>query len=225
MGKVLKNIHWLIIGLAIFNIFSLWSEKSEQITTLKDQVTAMDNDLIVKRKNKIKLQAFFKDIDEAKDRIERVAIQIEKSQQQLPSDLNDGEIIGFISRKADELNIREVNLSPDEKDEDRGFYSVRKYNLKAKGTYVQFLILFENISEYKRILNVGRVKFGRSPGLQRSRFQLIDGEIQILAYRYNVGYKEDRGIDAINEKLKNKNNPKANSGNNPTQNNDNNEGA
>lgn len=201
MGTIIKNIHFLIIALGLFNIYTLWEEKSEMITNLTDQVAVINNSIETKKRNKKELQNFFRDINEAKDRIERVALEIEKAQQQLPADLNDAEVIGFITRKADELNIREINISPEMKDDDKGFYSIRKYNFKAKGTYVQFLILFENIADYKRILNIGKVVFNRNNVQQRSRFQVIDGEIQVWAYRYNTGYKEDRGIEEIDKNL------------------------
>lgn len=204
MAKLIKNIHLLIIGLGLFNLYNLWLDKSEKIENAASQVEALNNTIAIKKKNKKELQEFFRDIEEAKDRIERVAQEIEKAQQQLPSEINDGEIMGFITKKADELNIREINIAPDIKEDDKGFYFIRKYILKAKGTYVQFLILFENISEYKRILNIGSVNFSRLNTLQRSRFQVIDGQIEILAYRYNTNYKEDRGLDAIDKNLKDK---------------------
>lgn len=209
MGIIIKNIHFLIIALGLFNIYTLWEEKSEMITNLTDQISVINNSIETKKRNKKELQNFFRDINEAKDRIERVALEIEKAQQQLPADLNDAEVIGFITRKADELNIREINISPEMKDDDKGFYSIRKYNFKAKGTYVQFLILFENIADYKRILNIGKVVFNRNNVQQRSRFQVIDGEIQVWAYRYNTGYKEDRGIEEIDKNLGAARSPKA----------------
>lgn len=199
MASLIKNIHYFIIALGLFNLYTLWTEKSERVEALTGQVEGLNAGIVLKNKNKKELQEFFRDIEEAKDRIERVAQEIEKAQQQLPSDLNDGEIMGFINKKADELNIREINIAPETNEEDKGFYSIRKYVFKAKGTYVQFLILFENISDYKRILNIGKVNFSRLNTIQRSRFQVIDGQIEILAYRYNTGYKEDRGIEAIDK--------------------------
>lgn len=204
MAKLIKNIHFFIIALGLFNFYNLWLDKSEKIENNKSQTEALTNSIEIKKKNKKELQEFFRDIEEAKDRIERVAQEIEKAQQQLPAELNDGEIMGFITKKADELNIREISIAPDIKEDDKGFYFVRKYIFKAKGTYVQFLILFENIADYKRILNIGGVSFSRLNAVQRSRFQVIDGQIEILAYRYNTNYKEDRGIESIEKSIKEK---------------------
>ncbi len=122
----------------------------------------------------------------------------------MPTEINDGDVINFVTKKADELNIREVNITPTLELEDKGFYKIKKYIFNAKGTYVQFLILFENIADYKLILNIGKVEFSRNSLLQRSRFQIIDGQFEILAYQYNPEYKEDRGFDKIEQQSKGK---------------------
>ncbi len=112
MAKLIKNIHFFIIALGLFNFYNLWLDKSEKIENNKSQTEALTNSIEIKKKNKKELQEFFRDIEEAKDRIERVAQEIEKAQQQLPAELNDGEIMGFITKKADELNNTppEINL-------------------------------------------------------------------------------------------------------------------
>ena len=37
---------------------------------------------------------------------------------------------------------------------------------------------------------------------QRSKFQLIEGEFTLEAYKYNSAFKEDRGIDQIEKEFK-----------------------
>jgi Tfp pilus assembly protein PilO len=204
MGALVKNLHFLIIAMALFNIFNLWSEKTEILDGLIVQTDSLSNTVKNKEKSKKEINKFFTDINEAKDRIERVASEIEKIQQQLPTEVNDGDVINFVTKKADELNIREVNITPSLELEDRGFYKIKKFIFKAKGTYVQFLILFENIADYKLILNIGKVEFSRNSLMQRSRFQIIDGQFEILAYQYNSDYKEDRGFDKIEQQSKGK---------------------
>ncbi len=204
MGAIVKNLHYLIIALALFNIFTLWSEKNEILEGLIVQTESLSTSIKNKEKSKKEINKFFTDINEAKDRIERVASEIEKIQQQLPAEINDGDVINFVTKKADELNIREVNITPSLDLEDKGFYKIKKYLFKAKGTYVQFLILFENIADYKLILNIGKVEFSRNSLMQRSRFQIIDGQFEILAYQYNTEYKEDRGFERIEQQSKGK---------------------
>lgn len=196
MEKILKNIHWAIIIGALINIGMYYMDIDEKINEIHNQQESVRTNLLKAKKTKKEISAFSKDIDEAKSRIERVAQEIERTQQLLPSEVSDTENIGLLRKMADDLNIKEVSILPAQ-DENRGFYIARKYKFKAKATYLQFLIMFEKISENKRILNISELVFHKLSQPQRSKFQLIDGEFQFEAYRYNAGFKEERGIDKI----------------------------
>lgn len=202
MSKILKNIHWLIIGIALFNIGSYWYDQSEKISQMLTEQETLGANLIKAKKTKKEISNFYKNIEEAKARIERVAMEIEKTQQLLPSEISDTENISLLRRMAEDVNIKELSINP-ETDIDRGFYIARKYSFKAKATYLQFLIMFEKISENKRILNVSELTFSKLDQPQRSKFQLIKGEFSLEAYKFNPSYKEDRGIDEIEKEFKN----------------------
>ena len=201
MEKLLKNIHWVIIGFALFNMFNLYMESDERYSSVIGQQEAVQQELVRNKKTKREIANFYKNINEAKEKIEKVAIEIERTQQLLPSEISDTENIGLLRKIADDVNIKEVSISP-ETEVDRGFYLARQYRFKAKATYLQFLIMFEKISENKRILNVGKMSFQKLEQPQRSKFQLISGEFVLEAYRYNINYKEDRGINQIESQFK-----------------------
>ncbi len=200
MGKILKNIHWLIIAGALFNFGTYYLEVDEKLKDLASQEEIQRTGLQKANKTKKEIANFYKDIDEVKGRIERVALEIERTQQLLPTEVSDTENIGLLRRMAEDVNIKEVSIMPDN-DDDRGFYIARKYKFKAKATYLQFLIMFEKISENKRILNVAELIFKKLDQPQRSKFQLIDGEFTLESYRFNPNYKEDRGISTIEKEF------------------------
>ncbi len=201
MEKILRNIHWLIIAAALFNNGMIYKESDEKKAEVLIQQEAQRKVLQNAKKSKKEILSFYKDIDEAKNRIERVAKEIEKTQQLLPSEVSDIENISLLRGMAEDVNIKEVSITPDV-DEERGFYIARKYKFKAKATYLQFLIVFEKISENKRILNISDLVFKKIEQPQRSKFQLIDGEFDMEAYRYNPKFKEERGIDTIEKNFK-----------------------
>ena len=201
MEKLLKNIHWVIIAFALFNMVTFYMESDERYLGIIDQQDAVQQELVRNKKTKREIANFYKNINEAKEKIERVALEIERTQQLLPSEISDTENIGLLRKIADDVNIKEVSISP-ELEVDRGFYLARQYRFKAKATYLQFLIMFEKISENKRILNVGKMSFQKLEQPQRSKFQLISGEFVLEAYRYNSNYKEDRGINQIESQFK-----------------------
>ncbi len=201
MEKLLKNIHWFIIAYALFNIGTFVYEAEDRMKGIAEQQEVQRKTLEKSRTTKKEISNFMREIDDAKGAIERVAREIEKTQQLLPSEVSDTENIGLLRGFAEDLNIKEVSIMP-ERDDNRGFYIARRYKFRAKATYLQFLILFEKIAENKRILNVSELFFKKLDQPQRSKFQLIDGEFTTEAYRYNAEFKEERGIDMIEKGFK-----------------------
>ena len=194
MGKLIQNIHWIIILWALYNMGMFAYEQENIVSDIHSRQEVQRQDLEKAKKSKKEIDTFKRNIDDAKSRIERVAREIEKTQQLLPSEVSDTENISLLRRMAEDINIKEVSITP-EKDDNRGFYIARKYKFKAKATYLQFLIMFEKISENKRILNISELEYTKTDRSQRSKFQLIDGIFTLEAYRYNAEYKEDRSVD------------------------------
>ncbi len=194
MSAFIKNIHIFIILAALIQLGVLWWDHEELKASVLLEQEQVSQSLEKTKQLKKEIKKFEKDIQEQKEIIEKVASQIEKVQQQLPSEISDTENISMLRKIAEDINIKEVSIVP-EKEDIRGFYIARKYRFKAKATFVQFLIMFEKIGENKRILNIGEVSFGKIDQPQRSKFQLINGEFILEAYKYNVGFKEDRGLD------------------------------
>lgn len=201
MDKILKNLHWLIIAYATFNFYILYIETEEKLTNIVSQEEAQRLQLTRNKKTQREIANYYKNINEEKDKIERVAKEIEKTQQLLPGEISDSENINLLRKMADDVNIKELSITP-ELDFDRGFFIARKYRVKAKATFLQFLIMFEKIAENKRILNVGESVFRKSAEPQKGKFQVIEGVFSIEAYKYNSNFKEDRGIAEIEKKFK-----------------------
>jgi len=194
LGKLIKNIHWIIIFYALYGMGMFAYEQEGIISEIHAKQEEQKLDLEKAKKSKKEIDTFKRNIDDAKSRIERVAKEIEKTQQLLPSEVSDTENISLLRKMSEDINIKEVSILPD-KDENRGFYIARRYKFRAKATYLQFLIMFEKISENKRILNISELKYEKLDQAQRSKFQLINGDFVLEAYRYNAEYKEDRSVD------------------------------
>lgn len=201
MGSLLKNIHILIILGAFIKIGWSFYDFNEQQTVNEEKINTLTNELRRTESLKRDIKKYLSNIEAEKQKIERVAQEIEKTQQLLPSELSDTENVYLLRKIAEDVNIKEVSISPG-RDEANGFYISRAYQFHAKATYLQFLILFEKISESKRILNISEVEFKKIEQPQRSKFQIIDGSFVMEAYRYNSNFKEDRGLDQLENQFK-----------------------
>jgi Tfp pilus assembly protein PilO len=203
MNTLISKLHYFIIIYLAFGVYTKWVEHNEKIESELGQVPVMQNKIRKAKKEKKQLRTYLKDVESAKGRIELVASEIEKLQKKLPDTIDDTKNLSKIKKIADQINVKNVYLTP--LDEiTKGFYIAKRYQLKASGTYLQFLILMEKIGAESTILNIKRLFLENVQKKQRGRFQIINGEFIIETYRYNKSYREDRGISDIEEGFKKK---------------------
>jgi Tfp pilus assembly protein PilO len=148
----------------------------------------------VTNKKKVKeIQEFVKKTEESKVRVEEVAKNIEAAQRQLPAEINDNQILTFFNQEINTLNIKDPNILPGSETPSVYFIS-KEYSLKSRGTFLQFLVFFERIGGADRIYNVKKVRLTNTEASQRGRFQMINSEFVVEAFRFNPAFKVDRGF-------------------------------
>jgi Tfp pilus assembly protein PilO len=195
-GKFMANLHVFIVLYAVYTGWTLYEEHMVQINTLNEEFPQIEQE-IVKTNQKIKeIEEFLKKTDEYKARVESVAKSIEDVQKQLPAETNDSQILTFFNSEINALNIKDPNLVPG-KEEPSTYVISKEYNLKIKGTFLQFLILLERIGNAERIFNIKTLKIIASNEPKRGRFQIVNGEGVIQAYRFNPDFKVDRGFEKV----------------------------
>lgn len=201
MNGLFKKLPLFIILYTAYTAYDMYEIHQTKLQESKDRVPVLQNQIKKAKQKKKDLKRYFQDIEEAKKNIELVAQEVEKVQRQLPSEISDAENLQLVKGIAEKLNIKNVFLQP-KNEENKGFYYIKNYEMKATGTYLQFLIFFEKIAENKRLLNIRDVELKQLSSPQRGRFQLINTKIIIQAYRFNPNHKEDRGIEDIEKQFK-----------------------
>jgi Tfp pilus assembly protein PilO len=178
----------------------MFDEHKVQEDGLSTQYEQIKDD-ISKSQGKLKeIEDFIKKADEYKIRVENAAKNIESVQRQLPADINDTQVVTYINGELKSLNIKDSSIVPG-KEETTNYFISKNYSLKAKATYLQLLVLLEQLANADRIYNIKNLKVTSTSGGKRGRFQLLSIEGTILAYRYNPSFQVDRGFDKI-ENLK-----------------------
>ena len=201
MNGLIKKLPLLIILYTAYTAYDMYESNQVKLKESQDRIPVLKSQIKKAKKKKKDLERYFKDIEEAKKNIELVAQEVEKVQRQLPSEISDTENLQTIKGIAEKLNIKNVFLQP-KNETNKGFYFIKNYEMKATGTYLQFLIFFEKLGENKRLFNIRDVELKQINTSQRGRFNLINSKIIIRAYRFNPNHKEDRGIDDIENQFK-----------------------
>lgn len=192
-AKFFAKLHIFIILYLLYGVWTFWDEHSLAMEQMNSQLQGIESSLVMNTKRLGQIQEFIKKRDEYQLRVEEVAKNIEAVQKQLPPTTNDTEIISFFNQEMNSLNIKESNLIPGVEGPST-YFIAKNYDLKAKGTFLQFLIFFERISTASRIYNISEFTMKVAAGGRKGRFQMLDGTAKIQAYRYNPDFTVDRGF-------------------------------
>lgn len=195
-NSIISKLHFVIILWGLYGAWMMYDEHSLKMEDLNGQFPSVQAEIEQNKKKVKEIQDFVKKTEESKVRVEEVARNIESAQKQLPADINDNQIITFLNQEVNSLNIKDPTITPGQEVASTYFIS-KPYVIKAKGTFLQFLIFFERIGNATRIYNVKNLKLINSDPSQRGRFQLINAESVIEAFRFNPDFRVDRGFEKI----------------------------
>jgi Tfp pilus assembly protein PilO len=203
MSSLLSKLHIFVFIYLAFGVYTKWVEHQEKLEAEQGQKPVLEAKIRKSKKEKKQLRNYLKDVESAKGRIELVAKEIENLQKKLPDTIDDTENLSKLKKIAEEINVKNIYLTPMNEIE-KGFYIAKRYNIKASGTYLQFLLFVEKVGAESSILNIKRLFLENVQKKQRGRFQIINGDIIVETYRYNKSYRESRGIEQIENDFKKK---------------------
>jgi Tfp pilus assembly protein PilO len=192
-NSFISSLHWLVLLYGLYGAWVMYDEHEIQLNEIVLRGTGFDDE-IAKAEQKVKeIREFSRKTDEYKTRVEEVVKNIETVQKQLPAETNDTQILSYFQNEISSLNIKDANFNPGKEDKST-YYISKEYSLKARGTFLQFLIFFERIGKADRIYNIKELKLSTPNDSFKGRFQVISGEGIIQAFRYNPDFKVERGF-------------------------------
>jgi Tfp pilus assembly protein PilO len=200
-GNILAHLHWPLLVWVLYFHYTQWDAYQLKVSALKKNEIKAEKKIEGLLRKKEQMRDFMADVEAAKDRIKGVTKQVERLQKQLPVEVSDTENLHIIQTIAKGLNIQNIALTP-KPEKSHGFYFSRIYEFKARGTFLQFLVLLEGISKSTRVFNIRNLSFNVDKSKRKSRFQILNGVVAIEAYRQNQNYREDSGIAAIEKKYR-----------------------
>lgn len=185
---LVKLIPLFLVLYAGFSSFTQFEESEEKKENLLRMLDGANSKLARAKVELKKIDDFKKKVGNSKERVAAVQSQIKKLQKQLPTNVNDTEVQSSVVNIANDLMIKEPAPAPG-LEKLNGFYFAKDYNLKAKGTFLQFLILMEQIEQMERILNIKGVQLQWDEAKQRGRFPVLEGRVTLESFRFNPNYE------------------------------------
>ena len=196
-GKILGQLHLLILCYALWGVYDAYEIHTQTLAASEAQIPTLEAEIAGFKKRLKDIDTYKKNVENSKKSVEEVFKNIEKVQRQLPVDVNDIDILDYIAKEGKTLNIPEMSVTP-VRDDPRGFYILKPYDIKARGTFLQLVIFMERLASAERLYNVQKFRLIADQVPQKGRFQVINLVASIETYKYNQNYKESSGIEEIN---------------------------
>tara|TARA_B100000925_G_scaffold291314_1_gene278922 strand:+ start:2005 stop:2607 length:603 start_codon:yes stop_codon:yes gene_type:complete len=188
------NRLWLVLVIYTgYDGYKKYEAHLEEMTSIKEQRELVQGRIEKNKKKVDQLSEVLENIKAAEKRMKKVEEQAVIIQRKFPSVINDAELMNLFSNIASNLNIKNIQINT-VGETDKGFYFIKTYQFKANSTYLQTLLFLEKVSENERLLNVKDIILKTLDIKQRSRHQLLDTTITIMAYRYNSNYKIETAV-------------------------------
>jgi len=183
----------------LYDNYTRYEEHNANVERIQSQAAGIQNKIKKLKKDIKEIEKYNKNKKEKKARVKEVYSQIQKIQKQLPTESNTTEVNYMLDQGMKELNIQDTDITPG-KSSVEGFYIETEHKIAGYGTFLQFLVFYENLKKSERLLNVSKTVF-KVKKVDKGRFQMLDMTALIYSYKYNPKHKER----SLNEVLGNDN--------------------
>jgi Tfp pilus assembly protein PilO len=184
-GLVLIAVGWLY---ALYLAYGFWVSSSGELARLNRQIQPLTKQVQKLREQKSKSEEYIRKQRAVQKELKEMEAQIQAFQRRLPEKFSDGEIYRLMASEFEAINMVNERVAPGEQS-NYEFYDGKKYEVEAKGTFLQFLVLLERIQRKDRILDVLDITL--SPDQVYQGHQVLKGSLQLEAFRYSEKASEE----------------------------------
>jgi Tfp pilus assembly protein PilO len=196
MSKFLAQLHVIIILYGAWGAYSVYEEHDVAMAQIEEQFPITQEAIKSAEEKLNKIDEFRKNLDQSRLRVTEVFNNISQVQKQLPSEISDIEILDFFSKEAKSLNIPEIESTPNT-ELPMGFYISKPYSIKARGTFLQFVVFLERIEAAERLFNIKSLILRSENDVQKTRFRVVSLELLVDTFKYNSRHQETSGVENL----------------------------
>ena len=155
LSKVQRILIFSFVFIAIIAIFVfvLYKPKLERISNLSKQLKALEQKLVVAKKNAADLKKFQAMMQEAE-------VQFKTAMRALPEKEEIPSLLTSISRSGQDVGLEFLLFEP-KPEVRKEFYAEIPVAMKVKGGYHDLAIFFDKVSRLSRIVNIKNISMGR----------------------------------------------------------------
>ena len=156
LSKVQRILIFSSVFIAIIAIFVflLYKPKLEKISNLNNQLNALEQKLVVAKKNAADLKEFQKKMQEAE-------VQFKTAMKALPEKEEIPSLLTSISRSGQDVGLEFLLFEP-KSEARKEFYAEIPVAMQVRGGYQDLAIFFDKVARLSRIVNIKNIEMGRA---------------------------------------------------------------
>ena len=186
----LKNLHFVILISGLFFRLQDYTESQGNIHKNEEKIPVIKSKIRKHKKRYELLEGYLDDLEESKRQVSDLKEEIDRVKKQLPTEIQETDILDLFAKEAELVNIKNPLLKPGA-EKKRDFYIGKDYQFKATGTYLQFMVYFERLERHPRIIDMVELEMISSKSKKnRGRFQLVDLTARMEVFKYRSKVKE-----------------------------------
>lgn len=166
---------------ALYGAYDFWLSDTGELSRLDRRIQPLIRDVAALNEQMSKSEEFIRKQQTVRKELDEMEAQIKAFQKRLPNEFSDTEIFQLIADEVDTINMISDELVPG-KVLTYDFYEGKAYELRAKGTFLQFLVLLERLSQKDRVMDVHDIVL--KPSSNEGGFQILEGSMNLEAFRY-----------------------------------------
>lgn len=162
MKKNLQIAALLVFAGMFYAAYDIYTFRQEELPKMEQELRAKNAQINAKIDELKKLQSFAANIENVKQELNELNLQLESALEYMPRTFNLSSLLRKLNMLAQNSGVKILTFRPvrGEEKAPEGFYSITSIDFDIRGTFSQTLVFLDQISRLKRIVNLHSLKMG-----------------------------------------------------------------
>lgn len=184
-------IAFLALGYFAYDYYSFKTDPASPLVGVQNQIdgTRAENQQLQARVQQA--EGFIAALDGKRNELKSLTSELAEMRASLSEEIDVPQLIKLFATEAKKVGLIVTSIKPGT-ERKREYYTEIPFEVKFQGYYVQLMTFLERISNVQRIVRIDNFEI-RSGTQASDRFIQLNGNLEILAYRYLGSHADEIG--------------------------------
>ncbi len=165
-----------------WDYYDFMEGSSSPLVMKKSELQAAQTETEAQKKKAQAAQEFFKTLDQKRNELRALSIQLDELKGTLSSDVDVPAFMKMVITEAKKVGITVLGIRPQAPTK-KDYYEEQPFEMGFRGVYVQLLVFLERLAQVQSIVRVEN--FDMKPiSAPQAKYIELEGKVQIKAFKY-----------------------------------------